>query len=140
MHRELKAAACNKLGKTLQAQQRKMNEFMREYNEVRPHEALGMVVPKSVHEKSNRSYSNKIVDWEYPAEYLVKHVCGNGNIRSGKKRWIPISTALSNKNIGLEELGERIFRIWFRDFILGYLDESDLRVYDIHEFQYVPRL
>ena len=48
MHRELKSAAsCNQPGKTLQAQQRKMNEFMREYNEVRPHEALGMVVPKS---------------------------------------------------------------------------------------------
>jgi len=48
--------------------------------------------------------------------------------------------ALSNNNIGLEELGEGIFRIWFRDFILGYLDESDLRVYDIYEFQYVPKL
>jgi len=140
MHRELKAAACNQPGKNLQAQQRKMNEFMREYNEVRPHEALGMEVPKTVHEKSNRSYPKEITRWEYPAEFLVKHVCGNGNVRSGKSRWIPISTALSNKNIGLEELGEGIFRIWFRDFILGYLDETDLRVYDIHDFQYVPKL
>ena len=140
MHRELKAAACNRVGKNLQAQQRKMNEFMREYNEIRPHEALGMEVPKTVHEYSNRSYPKEITRWEYPAEFLVKHVCGNGNVRSGKNRWIPISTALSNRSIGLEELGEGIFRIWFRDFILGYLDESDLRVYDIHEFQYVPKL
>ncbi|WP_083771438.1 integrase core domain-containing protein [Sediminispirochaeta smaragdinae] len=50
MHRELKAAACTNPGKTLQAQQRKMNEFMREYDEVRPHEALGMgmCVPEKV--------------------------------------------------------------------------------------------
>ncbi|WP_081623748.1 integrase core domain-containing protein [Sediminispirochaeta bajacaliforniensis] len=33
IHRELKAAACNRAGKNLQAQQRKMNEFMREYKQ-----------------------------------------------------------------------------------------------------------
>ena len=97
-------------------------------------------MPQKVHEMSNHSYAKEITRWKYPTKSLVKHVWGNENFRLGKSRWIPISTALSNKNIGIEELGEGIFCIWFRDYILGYLDESGLRVYDIHEFQYVPKL
>ncbi len=62
------------------------------------------------------------------------------NVRSWEKSLDTYFNCIIQQNIGLEELGEGIFRIWFRDFILGYLDESDLRVYDIHEFQYVPKL
>lgn len=61
MHRELRAAACNRSGKNLQAQQGKMNELMNEYNNVRLHETLGMEVLKTVHECSKSTYQKEIV-------------------------------------------------------------------------------
>ena len=49
-------------------------------------------------------------------------------------------TALKEKEVGLEELSGGIYRIYFREYLLGYLDENDLRVYDIQEYNYIPRL
>ena len=45
MHRELKGEATRPPGLNLQAQQRKLNAFLKEYNEIRPHEALCMKPP-----------------------------------------------------------------------------------------------
>ena len=35
------------------------------------------------------------------------------------------------KHVGLEELGNGIYRMYFRQFLLGYIDMKDLRVHDI---------
>ena len=140
MHRELKAEACSPPGKNLQSQQVKFNRFKRIYNYERPHESLGMVTPASAHEKSKRPYPKEISEYSYPADYKVKYVCRNGIIRVGKKDEVYVSTALKEKEVGLEELGGGIYRIYFREYLLGYLDENDLQVYDIQEYNYIPRL
>ena len=140
MHRELKAECCKNPGKTLQAQQRKFNAFIQEYNEERPHEALGMVVPKSIHTSSKRVYTGEIEEWSYPGDYLVKYICKNGSIRVGKKNTIYVSRALIEKKVGLELIGEGIYRLYFRQFLLGYIDENELKLYDIQEYRYIPRL
>lgn len=140
MHRELKAAVCKNPSKNLQAQQVRFNKFKKFYNEERPHEAIGMVTPSSIYEKSKRLYEEHIEEWEYPSDYKIKNVCNNGIIRVGKSDSIYVTTALKGKKVGLEEIGEGIFRIYFRDFLLGYLDEGTLQVYDIQEYKYVPRV
>jgi len=45
MHQDLKAEASLPTVQTLSAQQRKFNQFLRDYNTVRPHEALPMKTP-----------------------------------------------------------------------------------------------
>ncbi|HBH25218.1 MAG TPA: hypothetical protein DDY13_17595 [Cytophagales bacterium] len=60
MHRELKAEATKPPGYSLQPQQRKLNAFVKEYNELRPHEALDMKTPASVHRRSDRTYPETI--------------------------------------------------------------------------------
>ena len=140
MHRELKGEATRPPGKNLQAQQRKLNKFIYEYNEVRPYQVLGKMTAASVHEVSEREYPEVIRDWDYPADYKVRYVCRNGAIRIGKANWIFVSTALMGKHIGLEELGNGIFRIYYRNFFLGYLDEKELKVYDILDYNYVMRV
>ena len=140
MHRELKAEACKRPGKTLRAQQRKFNTFVREYNEERPHEALGMTLPRSVHVNSERVYTGEIEEWSYPGDYLIKYICKNGTIRVGKKNTIYISRALIEKKVGLELIGNGIYRLYFREFLLGYIDENELKLYDIQEYMYIPRL
>lgn len=41
-----------------------------------------------------------------------------------------VATSLIDKHVGLEELGEGIWRIFFRQKMLGYFDEKELRIMD----------
>ena len=136
MHRELKGEATKPPGYSLQRQQTQLNAFVREYNELRPHDALGLRTPSAVHEISLKEYPEKIVEWEYPKEYTVRYVTKNGAFRAGAAHWIFVSTALRGKNVGLEELGNRIYRLYFRRFFLGYLDVGKRKVYDVMNYTY----
>jgi transposase InsO family protein len=135
MHRELKGEATRPPGYSLRAQQRKLNAFVKEYNEVRPHSALDLRTPVSVHERSVREYPEKISDWDYPPEYKIRYVCKNGSLRIGRSNWLFVSTALQGKNVGLEEIGNGIHRLYYRQFLLGYLDENQMKVHDITAYQ-----
>jgi transposase InsO family protein len=140
MHRVLKAESCKDPGVSLRSQQIKFNRFTREYNMERPHEALGMVLPSSIYEKSKRPYSKKIKEWIYPAEYKVRNICKNGIIRVGKDDSIFVGTAFKSKQLGFEDIGGGIYRVWFREFLLGYLNEHELKIYDIMEYDYIKRV
>ena len=140
MHRILKAEACREPGISLRSQQIKFNKFAREYNTERPHESLGMVTPSTVYEKSKRSYPKKIAPWIYPGEYKVRNICKNGIIRVGKDDRIFVGTAFKEKQLGFEDIGEGIYRVWFREFLLGYLNEHELKIYDILEYDYIKRV
>ncbi|MGL1890929.1 MAG: integrase core domain-containing protein [Spirochaetaceae bacterium] len=134
MHRDLKGEATRPPGKNLQAQQVKLNHFIREYNDLRPHEALGMRTPTAVNIRSDKKYPGKIEPWMYPKEYTVRRVTNNGAIRIGKAEWMFITSALAGKELGFNELGNRIYEIYFRQFFLGYADMKDLKVYDIMKY------
>ena len=136
MHRELKGEATRPAGRSLQRQQMKMNGFVKEYNELRPHEALGMRTPAAVHRVSERAYPETIEEWQYPKEYISRYVTHTGAIRAGHADWAFITGALMGKTIGLEPIGNRIYRIYFRQFFLGYLDEASLKAYDIMHYEY----
>jgi transposase InsO family protein len=140
MHRELKADACRKPRETLKGQQKSFANFVKIYNEERPHEALDMRAPHVVHERSKRPFPKKIIDWEYPAGWKVRYICVNGIIRIGKADKIFVSSTLQGKTVGLEPLGNEIYRLYFREFLLGYLDYNERKVYDILEYMYFPSL
>jgi transposase InsO family protein len=130
MHRDLKAEATRPPGYNLQAQQRKLNAFRIEYNEVRPHSALNLETPSKIHVRSERNFPEKIEVWEYPKEMKIRRVCRNGAIRWGHSHWVGVSTTLMEKNIGLEELGDGIWGVYFRQKRLGYFNEKYLRIHD----------
>ena len=130
MHQELKAESTRPPGYDLNAQQRKLNAFVREYNEDRYHQALGMETPASVHKVSERGYPERVNRWEYGKEFKERYVCRNGAIRWGHSDWVGVSTALAEKTIGILELGEGIWEVYFRNKRLGYFDEKKLRIQD----------
>lgn len=130
MHRDLKAEATRPPGYNLQAQQRKLNSFRKEYNEDRPHAALKLETPSKIHCVSTRMYRDKIEEWEYPKEMKVRYVCRNGAIRWGHSHWVGVSTTLMEKNIGLEEMGGGIWGVYFRQKRLGFFNEKYLRIHD----------
>jgi len=109
---------------TLSKQQVVMNEFIDEYNNIRPHESLNMKTPSSVHVKSNRHYCEKKIKYEYPLHYKVNKVCKNGASRWGAYNWLWVSRAAAGRYIGAEEIGNGIWNIYYRNVLLGYMDEK----------------
>lgn len=130
MHRDLKGEATRPPGHNLRTQQRKLNRFVHEYNYERPHAALDLKTPGSVHEYSLREYKEKIEDWDYPSYCEVRRVTKNGALRWRSTKWVMVSTSLIDKHVGLEELGDGIWRVYFRQKMLGYFNEETLRIQD----------
>jgi transposase InsO family protein len=130
MHEELKAEATRPPAYSLGPQQRKFNAFRVDYDDQRPHQALGQRRPREFYRPSRRRLAQRIRPWKYPQGTVVKYVCRNGAIRWGYGKWVMVSTTLATKYIGLEEMATGKWRVYFRDTLLGYLDEQTLRIED----------
>lgn len=130
MHQDLKGEATRPPAFDLRAQQRKLNRFTYFYNEIRPHDALGKKRPAKVHVPAGRAFPEKIREWEYPKEFVERYVCRNGAIRWKREGWVGVSTALMEKRVGLEAVGDGIWRVYFRQKPLGYFDERVRRIQD----------
>ena len=81
MHRTLKHETANPPAADRRKQQRGLDCFRQEYNEVRPHEALGMRTPADVYELSTRKFPEQVPEPEYPANMLVRSVRRKGHFR-----------------------------------------------------------
>ena len=127
MHRDLKAACAKPSAHDLSAQQRRLNHFVKEYNQVRPHEALEMETPASVHEFSTRPFPERIPHFDYDSALKVLKVTRNGSVRWGSYNWVYVSASLQGKYIGALEIGNGIWRVFYRNVFLGYFNENELR-------------
>ena len=124
MHKTLKAEAIRPPRGTMTAQQRAFNAFVREYNEERPHAALGGATPASRYVRSPREYTGTLPPLEYPGHFLVKRVTNAGTFRF-KDRLLFIANALKQHRIGLEETGDGVWSIYLSTVLLARLDERD---------------
>jgi len=127
MHRDLKASCASPSSFDMKAQQRKLNHFVSEYNQVRPHEALGMETPASVHKFSTRPFPEKIPEYEYDSDMQVMKVTQNGSIRWRTYYWIYLTASLKGKYVGVLEMGNGIWRVFYRNVFLGFFDEKNIR-------------
>ncbi len=132
MHEELKAEATKPPAYSLGQQQHKFDAFRYFYNQQRPHQALGQRRPKEFYHRSSRSLPRTMRPWKYPQGISTKYVCRNGAIRWGASKWVVVSTTLIEKYVGLEEIVKGKWRVYYRDTLLGYLDERELRIQDQH--------
>lgn len=60
---------------------RKLSAWRDKYNNIRPHEALGMKTPGTVYVPSQREYREQIKTWEYGGQYHVIKVNSWGYVR-----------------------------------------------------------
>lgn len=127
MHRDLKAACVKPAAHDLKAQQRRLNSFVKEYNHIRPHEALGMETPASIHLFSTRPYPESIPNYDYDDNLKVIKVTQNGAIRWRSNYWVYLTAALKGKYVGVEDIGNGIWRIFYRKVFLGFFDEKNIR-------------
>jgi putative transposase len=129
MHRTLKAEATRPPSGNLQAQQTRFNRFRAEYNDDRPHEALGQETPGSIYEPSRRPLPLTLASLEYPGHFEVRLVSRNSGIR-WKKHWVCVTHTLAGEYVGLEEVDDGLWDVYFGPVKLGRMDERILRIED----------
>jgi len=129
MHRTLKAEATRPPSGNLPAQQVRFNRFRREYNDERPHEALGQETPASIYQPSSRRLPRTLAPLEYPGHFEVRLVSRNSGIR-WKHHWVCVTHTLAGEYVGLEEIDDGIWEVYFGPLKLGRLDERILRIED----------
>ena len=128
MHKTLKAEAIRPPKGNLAAQQRAFSAFRAEFNTERPHRALGGHTPGSLYAPSPRPFPNRLPQLEYPGHFIVKRVTNAGTFRL-KHKLLFIANALKQHYIGLEEIGDGIWSIYFGTVLLGRVDEREMRIY-----------
>jgi transposase InsO family protein len=121
MHRTLKAEAAQPPRANFPAQQKAFDRFLKEYNEVRPHEALAQQTPASAYAASCRPFPKRLPEIDYPAHFEVKKTYPNGVISFQHTQWI-ISSVLKNEWVGLEEVDHDRWKVHFGPIALGVLD------------------
>jgi len=127
MHRTMKAEATRPAKANLRSQQIRFAAFVKEFNEQRPHEALGMRRPMEVYRPSNRPYPSVLPKPEYPGHFEVRRVSRNGGVR-WKKEWLNVGHALLEEPIGFEEVDDGIWDAYFCQLLIGRFDERNLRL------------
>jgi len=123
MHRTLKEATASPPAATRRRQQESFDEFRREYNEQRPHEALGQVPPIQRYRCSAQRYPERVVKPEYPGEWETRRVADGGQFRWRSDR-VFAAHALEGETIGLELIEDDCWRVCFSFYELGILDRK----------------
>lgn len=122
MHRTFKFDIIQPPAYDLRRQQPRHEAFLTEFNEVRPHEALGMKTPASVHTPSPRPFPKHLPEPQYPATFEVRRVSRNGGIR-WKGDWLPVGHALIEEHVGFEQIADGLWDVHFASVTIGRFDE-----------------
>ena len=131
MHRVLKAEATRPAAASFGAQQRRFTRFQVEYNTERPHEALGQEAPAAHYTPSPRPYPAQLPELVYPGHVERRYVSANGGIR-WQNRWVNVSHVLAGEHVGLEEVADGVWSVYFGPVLLGRFDERDGRIRGAH--------
>ena len=131
MHRTLKAETTRPPARTRRAQQSKFDHFREEFNCQRPHEALDMRTPAACYEPSPRKMPNKPPPLEYPDRFEVRYVSANGGIR-WNHQWVNVSHVCVGEYVGLEEIDDGVWNVYFGPLKLGRLLERHMRIEDAY--------
>jgi putative transposase len=126
MHATLKAETSRPPAATAAEQQARFDRFRNDFNDNRPHEALGQVSPTSRYRPSSRSYPNKIEQPWYDADHAVRKVRSNGEIRWGGEM-IFLSEALipafaRTEPVGIAETEAGDWLVRFAEIDLGIIE------------------
>jgi putative transposase len=110
-----------------EAQAQAFDAFRREYNEERPHEALGMDTPSEHYCPSLRPMPTKMPEPDYQAEAAVRRVRSSGEIKWNGEL-IYVSSALIGEAVAAYETEEGEWALRFYTHPLGIIDSKHGRL------------
>jgi transposase InsO family protein len=122
MHRTLKAEATKPPGKDHPAQQREFDRWRAEFNDERPHEALGQRPPSRVYTVSRRAMPAAPSEPDY-ADGDVRHCDHSGYVRL-RGLAVNLSSVLANAAVVLHEVADGREELRYGPVLLGWLDRT----------------
>jgi putative transposase len=126
-HSVLKAETARPPAANARAQQRRFTRFCGEYNDDRPHEALGDHTPASCYRPSPRSLPTRLPPLEYPGHWELRRVSPIGQVSWGGQLLF-LSGALAGEDVAFEEVEEGFWTVYFATLALGRYDERHHRI------------
>lgn len=121
MHADISREIQGKIAGGIKANQEAIDMWVKEYNEVRPHEALEMATPSEIYQLSDRKFEEEIGELEYPIGYLSRKVNKNGAIKLQRVQY-QLGSSLRGLTVGLQEHDEDEFVVWLGEFPIASLD------------------
>jgi len=126
MHLTLKKEATRPAARNFLQQQAKFDQFIHDFNEERPHQALAMRCPAELYRPSPRPY-NRLPELEYPFHDHTITVTRCGRICFGPQK-INLSQAFAGQRVGIKQIEEKIWLVSFMSYDLGFFDHETCRI------------
>jgi transposase InsO family protein len=112
MHRTLKRQATQPAEPNMRAQQWRFDNFVEEFNNVRPHQALGQERPASRVQCYRRPYPARLPAIDYPMSFQVRKVRSDGQIKWKGERLF-VSCVLRGEAVAMLEVNNDQWHLYF---------------------------
>lgn len=138
MHRDLKADIQRQIKGSGIEVQSALDVWRKEFNEVRPHEKLGMKSPASVYQNSDRPFTESVPEIDYPLYYRCRIINIHGYMKlDGNSLFV--SEALAGVTVGVTDLNESHYAVYFDYIELGLIDRDTYVFKPFSQKQIPPR-
>jgi len=124
MHRDMKKELQGQIDGTLGEHQNVFNEWIKIFNTVRPHEALGMQVPADIYKKSEIKYFGEHIELHYGKGSKVRIINDRGYFNLDNKR-IFIGNPFAGYHVGIKEYVDAPMEVWFSNILLGKVNADN---------------
>src|SRR5207253_2199847 len=121
MHRTLGEETARPPRKDAVEQQLAFDRFRGDYNDVRPHEALGQTPPSTHYSASTRTMPEVLKSPEYPEGTKVRKLDDQGRLGFTSDKKTTISRLLKNEPVGLVQQADDRFELFYSSVLLGHL-------------------
>jgi putative transposase len=118
MHRTLKEQTATPPYATIADQQRAFDRFRHDYNDRRPHEALGQKPPASCYEPSLRAMPDKPRAPEYGDDFVVRRTSNVGHFM-WKGHLLLAGKPLASQPLGLRQVDEDEWELFYGPLLIG---------------------
>jgi transposase InsO family protein len=127
MHATLKAETARPPAASAAEQQARFDAFRRDFNDNRPHEALGQVPPVRRYQPSPRPFPDKIEEPWYDPDHATRRVRPTGEIKWGGDL-VFVSEALAGETVGVAETEDGDWIVRFAAVDLGLIDRTSKKL------------
>jgi transposase InsO family protein len=129
MHRSLGEETTRPAAPNVIAQQLAFDRFRADYNNVRPHEALGQSAPIAHYSNSLRSMPENPKSPEYPDGMKVLKVGPRGTVKPLNQTKVLLAKSLAGEPVGMLETGEGAYQIFYGNVMLATVSLRDDKVH-----------
>lgn len=125
MHLDMKKELEGQIDGDIRVHQKIFEQWRKEFNEERPHEALDMKTPSSFYKESDIAYEPGLIEFEYPGNYKSRFVNNRGFINYKGKRYF-VGNPFNGYNIAINNDNSSQLNVWFGNNLLGHFDQDTL--------------